>query len=374
MLGHKRMPSREGGVEVVVEELSTRMAALGHEVTVYSRSGCTTPKLDETTRDVRKGEYVYKGVRVKQVPTIDIRGIAALTSSYAAMHAAVNDNPDVIHVHAEGPCAAIGIAKRKGIRTVATIHGLDWQRAKWGRIASAYIKHGEKVAAADADALIVLSDSMKHYFAETYSCKSVFIPNGIEIKAPRIADFIKRKWSLTCESYVLFLGRIVPEKGVHYLIEAYKQLETDKRLVIAGSGLDSAAYETEVHVMAEEDPRILFTGFVDGQMLEELYSNAYAFILPSDIEGMPMSLLEAMAYGRCCITSNIPECADVLGDTGLTFTRGDTNALREVLAVALSNPARVNALGAAAKERVAGNYDWNNVVEQTLEVYRGAFV
>lgn len=365
MIGHKRFGSREGGVEVVVTELSRRMAALGHEVTCYDRSGS-----DVMTGDAADGrERTVDGVRVVPVRTIDKRGLAALSSSYFATLAAIKDRPDVIHYHAEGPCVPLPLAKRAGIRTVATIHGLDWQRAKWGKLASTYIKMGERAAATKADGLIVLSKSAQSYFEDTYGRTARFIPNGIEPKQPRPVNQIKQKWGLDACSYLLYLGRLVPEKRPELLIEAFKKLDADKRLVIAGGGSDTSEYEASLREAAQGDPRILFTGFVCGEPLEELYSNCYAYVLPSDVEGMPMSLLEAMAYGRCCVTSDIPECADVLVGNGVTFEKGDVASLQSVLQDVLAESYRASALGASARAHVEKTYNWDSVVERTLNLY-----
>ena len=367
MIGHKRFGSREGGVEVVVTELAKRMAALGHDVTCYDRSGS-----DVMTGDVTETrERIVDGVRVVPVKTIDKKGLAAASASYYATKAAIADNPDIIHFHAEGPCACLPMAQRAGIRTVATIHGLDWQRAKWGRLGSAYIKRGERAAVKSADEMIVLSRSAQDYFEQTYNRKTVYIPNGVGPKEPRPSDEIRQRWGLEEGSYVLFLGRLVPEKRPDLLIDAFKSIETDKHLVIAGGGSDTSEYEQQLHEQAKGDPRVLFTGFVTGELLAELYSNAYCYVLPSDVEGMPMSLLEAMAYGRTCVTSDIPECSDVLAGTGATFPRGDVSALRDVLAALLANPAHAREFEATAKARVEAEYGWDSVVERTLEVYKG---
>lgn len=368
MIGHKRYGSREGGVEVVVTELARRMAALGHEVTCYDRSGADVMTGDAA--DCR--ERVVDGVRVVPVKTVDKKGLAALSSSYFATLAAIKDRPDVIHYHAEGPCVPLPLAGRAGIRTVATIHGLDWQRAKWGRLASAYIKMGERAAATKADGLVVLSKSAQSYFQDAYGRTATFIPNGIEIKQPTPANRIKERWGLDEGSYLLYLGRLVPEKRPELLIEAFKKLDTDKRLVIAGGGSDTSEYEASLREAAQGDPRILFTGFVNGVPLEELYSNCYSYVLPSDVEGMPMSLLEAMAYGRCCVTSDIPECADVLAGNGVTFEKGSAGSLKSALQLLLAGSGRTAALGAAAKSHVEKTYNWDSVVERTLELYRGS--
>lgn len=367
MIGHKRFGSREGGVEVVVTELARRMAALGHEVTCYDRSGSDVMTGEAT--DAR--ERVVDGVRVVPVRTVDKKGLAALSSSYFATLTAIKERPDVIHYHAEGPCVPLPLARRAGIRTVATIHGLDWQRAKWGKLASTYIKMGEKAAATKADGLIVLSKANQAYFKKTYGRDAVLIPNGVDEKAPRHADVIKSTWGLDEGSYLLYLGRLVPEKRPELLIKAFKKLKTDKCLVIAGGGSDTSEFELSLHELAKGDKRILFTGFVSGEPLEELYSNAYAYVLPSDVEGMPMSLLEAMSHGAACVTSDIPECADVLQGCGLTFPHGDVEALHDVLEGLLADSVQAEKLGAMARDRAINGYDWNSVVQRTLALYEG---
>lgn len=368
MIGHKRYGSREGGVEVVVTELARRMAALGHEVTCYDRSGADVMTGDAA--DCR--ERTVDGVRVVPVRTIDKKGLAALSSSYFATLAAVKDRPDVIHYHAEGPCVPLPLAKRAGIRTIATIHGLDWQRAKWGKLASTYIKMGEKTAATMADGLVVLSEGVRSYFMEAYGREAVFIPNGVDAKEALPASVIKEKWNLEKDSYLLYLGRLVPEKRPELLIEAFKALDTNKCLVIAGGSSDTSAYEKELRAAAQGDNRIVFTGFVTGEPLAELYSSCYAYVLPSDVEGMPMSLLEAMAYGCCCVTSDVPECADVLAGNGVTFEKGSADSLRSTLRDLLADAGRADVLGAAAKAHVEKTYNWDSVVERTLELYRGS--
>lgn len=367
MIGHKRYGSREGGVEVVVTELARRMAALGHEVTCYDRSGA-----DVMTGNVTENrERVVDGVRVFPVKTIDKKGLAALSSSYFATKAAIKDRPDVIHYHAEGPCVPLPLAKYAGIKTVATIHGLDWQRAKWGKLASTYIKMGERAAANKADGLIVLSKSAQSYFQNTYGRAAALIPNGIEKKQLRPVKCIKQRWGLDEGSYLLYLGRLVPEKRPELLIEAFKGLDTDKRLVIAGGCSDTSEFEMSLREAAAGDSRILFTGFVSGELLEELYSNCFAYVLPSDVEGMPMSLLEAMACGRCCVTSDIPECADVVAGNGMAFEKGSAASLRSVLRGLLADSDHVAALGAAARAHVDKTYNWDSVVDRTLAVYEG---
>ena len=366
MLGHKRIPSREGGIEIVVEELSTRMANLGHHVTCYNRGGhhVSGKQFDEQNLNT------YRGVRLKTVLTIDKRGLAAMTASASAAFRAAFGKYDVVHFHAEGPCAMLWLPKLFGKRCVATIHGLDHQRAKWGRLASAYIMLGEKCAAKYADEIIVLSEGVQNYFMKNYGRRTRFIPNGVNRPQLRSADWIRKKFSLEKDDYILFLGRLVPEKGLRYLLEAFKQVKTDKKLVIAGGSSDTEDFVNELKEIGKDDPRIIFTGFVQGQMLDELYSNAYIYTLPSDLEGMPLSLLEAMSYGNCCLVSDIAECADVVEDKAVVFRKGSTEDLKEKLQWLCDDASRVKHYKEQAADFICSKYDWDKVVDMTLRLYR----
>lgn len=366
MLGHKRIPSREGGIEIVVEELSTRMVRAGHSVTCYNRSGHHVSGKEFDGCSLEK----YKGVKLKSVITINRKGLAAMTSSFFGAICAAFGKYDVVHFHAEGPCAMLWLPKLFGKRCIATIHGIDWQRAKWGGFASKYIKFGEKVADKYADEIIVLSEGVQKYFMDTYGRKTVFIPNGVNRPIIRSPQLIKEKYGLDKDEYILFLGRLVPEKGITYLIEAFKEVTTDKKLVIAGGSSDTDTFMRELKQLAEGDNRIVFTGFVQGQILEELYSNAYVYTLPSDLEGMPLSLLEAMSYGNCCLTSDIAECAEVVEDKAILFKKSDIDDLKEKMQYACDNPDAVERLKNGAADFICQKYNWDDVVEQTLKLYQ----
>ena len=213
-----------------------------------------------------------------------------------------------------------------------TSGGIDWQREKWqSGHGSKFIHQGEKNAVKYADEIIVLSKGVQDYFKETYGRETHFIPNGVNRPQIREANLITDRFGLKKDSYILFLGRLVPEKGIRYLVEAFKNVKTDKKLVIAGGSSDTDSFMAELKELAKGDDRILFTGFVQGAMLDELYSNAYIYTLPSDLEGMPLSLLEAMSYGNCCLVSDIPECAEVVEDKALIFKKSDVDDLREKL-------------------------------------------
>ena len=365
MLGHKRIPSREGGVEIVVGELAQRMCKLGHDVTVYNRSGAHVSGKEFGTVDVKN----YNGIKLKKVFTLNIKGLAAMSSSFCAAVCAAFGKYDVVHFHAEGPCAMMWIPKLFGKRVVATIHGLDWQRAKWGGFATKYLQFGEKIAAKFADEIIVLSKNVQKYFKDTYNRDTRFIPNGIEKMPKQNAEIIRQNWGLEKDNYILFLGRIVPEKGILYLVEAFKKINTDKKLVFAGGSSDTTEFMKEIEEAAADDERIIFTGFIQGKTLEELYSNAYLYVLPSDLEGMPISLLEAMSYGNCCVVSSIPECTEVIQDKAVVFKQGDTNNLREKLQMLCDNNEIVKSYKDGASDYVCSKYNWDDVVEKTLELY-----
>lgn len=367
MIGHKRVPSREGGVEVVVEELSVRLAQMGHHVTCLNRRGHHVAG-EEYDAYVGKS---YKGVRLLNVPTINRRGFAAATASFFGALIAAFGRYDVVHFHAEGPCAVMWIPKLFGKRCIATIHGLDHKRQKWGYFASRYIMKGERCAVKKADEIIVLSESAQQYFKETYGRETVLIPNGVNKPVRLEPDRIGEKYGLKKDEYILFLGRLVPEKGLEYLINAYKDLNTSKKLVIAGGSSDTKEFEEKVKDMAASDDRIIFTGFVQGRVLSELLSNCYIYVLPSDLEGMPLTLLEAMSYGQCCLVSDIPECVGVIEDKAVTFKKGNVQDLKSQMQALLANPETVEAYRKEASSYVCGKYNWDDVARKTLKLYYG---
>lgn len=367
MFGHKRLPSREGGVEIVVEELSSRIVDRGHSVTCYNRRGHHISGAQYDTN----ASGNYRGIRIKYVPTIEKKGLAAVTSSFFAALCSGFGSYDVVHIHAEGPAFFSFIPKWLGKRVVVTIHGLDWQREKWkSGFGSRFIRWGEEHAVRWADEIIVLSQAVQEYFQDTYGRTTRWIPNGVTRPQQVAPKYIREKFGLEGQDYLLFLGRLVPEKGLRYLIEAFRQVKTDKKLVIAGGSSDTDGFIRELHTLAEGDERILFTGFVQGDLLEELYSNAYLYTLPSDLEGMPLSLLEAMSYGNCCLVSDIPECADVVEDKAMIFRRADVKDLRDQLQAACDNPEEVRKRKAQAADFICEKYNWDSVVTQTMELYR----
>lgn len=366
MFGQKRL-SREGGVEIVVKELATRMLQDGHEVTCYNRSGHHVSGDEFDAAQERE----YFGIKQKFVPTIEKKGLAAVSASFFAALCCAFGKYDIVHIHAEGPAFFCWIPKLFRKKVIVTIHGIDWQREKWkSGFGSKFIRQGEKNAVKYADEIIVLSKGVQTYFKNTYGRETSFIPNGVVRPEVKKAKVITEKFGLKENSYILFLGRLVPEKGIRYLIEAFKDIQTDKKLVIAGGSSDTDEFANELRELAKGDERILFTGFVQGQELEELYSNAYIYTLPSDLEGMPLSLLEAMSYGNCCLVSDIEECAKVVDTHAHVFKKSDVIDLKKKLGELLENSELVNKYKSAAMDYICDKYNWDEIVEETLKLYR----
>lgn len=383
MIGHKRIPSREGGVEIVVEELATRMTQMGHSVTVYNRKGA--PVMGNGVINIpQKGNYDYKGIHIKTIFTFKMKSLNAIVYSFLATMKACKSKCDVIHFHAEGPCSMIPLAKWRGKKCVATIHGLDWKRSKWGGFATRYLLFGEKMAAKYADEIIVLSEADQRYFRKTYKRDTILIPNGINMPSFCEPKTIKLKYGLNGGDYILFLARIVPEKGVHTLLEAYSKSGIEVPLVIAGGSSHSEDYYKTIKNFADKfndktsrtrrKARIIMTGFVQGRELEELYTNAVMYVLPSEIEGMPISLLEAMSYGDICLVSDIEENTSVVCNHGFCFKSKSVDELCNSMRDIIANLDDIRESEEYSREAIAqfviDKYNWDKVTKKTLSIYK----
>ena len=367
MIGHKVVPSRRGGIEDVLTTLCPILVEMGHEVTCYNRSS-----------DKVENEYVgtvqnkmYKGVKIKKAWTLNVRGFAAMIASFTAAIAASFCKYDVIHFHAEGPCAALWIPKLFRKKCIATVHGLDWQREKWGKgFASKYIKFGEKMLAKHADEVIVLSKAAHDYFKETYGRETTIIHNGISRPEKKDADIITEKYGLKKDEYISVVSRLTAEKGIHYLIDAYNKIETDKKLVIAGDTSDTDDYVKMLKEKAAGNPNIIFTGFISGDTLNEIYSNAYINVLPSDLEGMSLCLLESLAFGNTLLCSDIPENTAVAGDRAVYFKKANIDDLAEKLKTLCDDRELVEKFRDGVDEFILSKYSWQDVAKSTCELYQ----
>ena len=351
MIGHKDFPSRSGGVEVMVGGLAASLVRRGYEVTVYNRG-------------LQKGHNVYttEGVQARRIFTFQKASLNAMVYSFLATFDALTRDCDVIHYHAIGPSVPLVIAKLFGKHTVCTVHGLNWKVDKWGGFASAYLKLGERVAAKYADDLVVLSESEWNYFQEKYDRTAILIPNAVQMRQPLPCNLIREKYGLEVGSYILYVGRISPEKGPLDLVEGYLKAHTDKKLVLAGPFAETE-YCTTVQKKIAGNPNIITTGYVVGDALLELYSNCALFVLPSHTEGLSLSLLEALSLGVKCLVSDIPENTTVTADYGTEFRTEDTDSLARALERDTAQPLTPEQ-SKAQLDYVRANFDYDIMLDR----------
>lgn len=351
MIGPKRIPSREGGIDVVVGKLSTEISKKGEKVTIFVRKNKSNKKQKE-----------YNGCAIKPTFTINKKSTDAIIYSFFATLKGLFGKYDVLHFHAEGNTFFLWMTRWSRKKIVCTCHGIDWKRGKFKGFGSKILLKAEKRMVKYSDAIITLCKNDSDYFMERYGRKTVLIPNGFEEYNLTKPDIITQKYGLKGDDYILFLSRIVPEKGLHYLIKAYSELDIPQRLIVAGGSSNSQSYYSEMVELANNNPKITFTGFVEGLELEELVSNAFLFVLPSDIEGMSMSLLEALGHKRICLVSDIEENKVDL-DNSYFFKHGNVESLKEKLVEISKNKKTFI-------EKGDSSMNWDKVTEATIDLYK----
>jgi glycosyltransferase involved in cell wall biosynthesis len=361
MIGLRGIPATYGGVERAVEELSAHLSRRGHHVTVYARNAYSEPSVRS-----------HRGVEVIRLPQINTKHAEAASHSLIAIASALASRRyDIVHLHATGPGALAPLVRLGGVPAVVTIQGLDWRREKWGFGARTALRLAARSAAGKSSRTIVVSRELQRHFREDHEIDTVYIPNGVQIDEgpgaqPPQAD-------LKPDRFVLFLGRLVPEKHVHTLIKAYKDVPTDLPLVIAGPDSHSPEYVEELHALAEGDPRIRLVGPQYDGAKQWLMANALAFVQPSSIEGLPIALLEALAAGRYPIVSDIPENLEPVTvdgqHLGLNVPVGDVAALAAAIQTAIVADDRAE-VGQRLSQHVRREYDWASIAEATEAVYR----
>ncbi len=360
-IGQKGIPATFGGVEYHVDEVSRRLARRGHEVTVYVRSWYTPPELHE-----------YKGVRLIHTRTYPHKYTDAFIHSLSSSLHSLKEGYDIIHYHAIGPAFFSWLGARAARAVVTTIHGYDYQAGKWGPLARRFLRLSEKIALRSSKRCIVVAKHQKtHYEALGYPVS--YIPNGVNIREIVPPRSIVAKYGLRGNDYILFVGRLVPEKRPDWLINAYRQVaRSDIKLVIAG---DSSHTDTYVHRLKEisaDIPGVVFTGYVTGQEKEELLSNTLLFVLPSALEGLPIALLEAMSYARPSLASDIDPHREVLVHdvNGWLFNRNDQWDLTQKLRGMLEMPKdRLFCLGREARRTVTTEFQWDGIIDRLEELY-----
>lgn len=353
MIGQKRYPnSRDGGIDVVVQNISEQLVKLGHEVTVLVRK-----------RKDHKPPSEYNGVKIIEIFTMNFKRTDAIIYSYFATRYAKKNKFDVVHFHAEGNTLFLKkLRNAKDKKIVVTVHGLDWKRDKFKGIGRRILLKSEKAIVNYADNVITLCNNDKKYFSEKYNLDTTLIPNGFNRPVFLKPNIIKGKFKLIGNDYILFLARVVPEKGLHLLIDAYNLINNPKlKLVVAGGSSHSSEYYQEMVNKASNNKNIIFTGFVQGEELSELFSNAFLYVLPSTIEGMPLSLIEALSFEKICLCSDIEELKDIESKNIIYFKSEDISDLKNKL-IELSDSNRTY-----KKESIF--LDWQEVAKKTIELY-----
>lgn len=361
MIGQKGYPPVHGGIEKHVAELAARLPAHGFAVDIYSR-----PHYSPVD-----GDSGLPAVTVRRLRSIPTKHLDAITHTVAATFDVLRREASLVHYHALGPGLLSGLPRWLGRRpTVVTVHGLDWQREKWGPVARGVLRVGEWASAALPNRTIVVSRALAEHYRLAHGRRVDYIPNGIGEPVVRGRE---RLAALGVERpFVLFVARLVPEKGCHLLIEAWRglpeELQAGYRLVIAGDAGFTHGYADQLR--RDAPPGVLFPGYVHGPLLEEMYSNAELMVLPSTLEGLSISLLEAMSYGRCCLVSDIPPNLEAAGGQTAVFRSGDATDLRRQLVELLGDGPRRQVLGRAAAAHARAQYDWDRVAASTAQLYR----
>jgi len=353
-IGARGVVGKYSGIETYYEEIGSRLVQLGHHVTVYCRS-YFTPQIQ-----------TYRGMEVKRLPTVRSKHLETIVHSALATVDALFRRYDIVQFHALGSSPLAVLPRLAGMKTVVSVRGLDGEREKWGALARGYLRACEWASVRYPSATTVVSRSLYDYFSERYRAETIYIPNGVTMKPAVSPDHIRR-FGLGTKNYILYVGRLTPEKGCHDLIEAFKGLKTDLKLVFVGGSTYASSY-VEALKKGESD-HILFLGFQSGEILEELFSNAYLYVLPSTIEGLSISLLEAMAYGNCVLTSDIRENLEVVEGRGFTFRTGDVRDLGRMLNYLLQHPELAAASGKASRVLIERTYTWDMTAFRTEAMF-----
>ena len=365
VIGSKGLPAKQGGIEHHCEEIYSRIVVQGHSVDLFARSSYTD--------DISVDQYDIQGIQVVSLPCLNLKGMDALLSSALGAIAASGTRYDIIHFHAIGPALFSWLPKiASTAKVVVTCHGLDWQRAKWSKASSYLLRLGERAAVRFADELIVVSEELRSYFKETYGRETIYIPNAPSNLGESDPDFFYgSSLGLKQGRYILFLGRLVPEKCPDLLIKAFQALQaSDWKLVLVGGTSDTGEYTSQLINMAAKNTNIVFTGQLKGTNLAEIIRGSGLFVLPSELEGLPLAMLEAMQEGVPVLASDIPVHKQLIApERGMLFPVGDVDSCSCCLNWAIHHPQELVAMAKKAQEHVQAYYNWDDITTKTLNLY-----
>jgi glycosyltransferase involved in cell wall biosynthesis len=357
MIGIKAIPARFGGFETAVDEISRGMVRLGHDVTVYNRSGMS----------VQPGRS-YEGVGLVTLPTIRSKNLSTIVHAFLATLHVIFHPVDVVHYFTTGATLFAPLPRLLGMKVVCSVDGTDWQRGKWGRFARWYLRFSERLSVLFCHGLVADSRDVMSYYREAYGAESCLIAYGMREARSEGREWLKR-FGLESRDYALFVGRLVPENNIHHLIHAFENTRSDKKLVIVGD--DPWEKEYVRLLKSTRDPRVVFTGGVYGDGYEQLQKNAYLFVLPDEVGGTHPALVEAMGFGNCVLVNDTPSNLEVIGDAGFSY-RGAEGAddLRRQLQMLVDNPQTVQEYRSKAGQRALMHYRWEDVIRSHAAFYQ----
>ena len=363
LIGQKAIPAKSGGVDRHVESLALYLSSNNEEVFAYNRKGYL------------KGDYNKKiiGINVVNIPYINTKNLAAITHTFLSVIDAMRKSVDVIHFHGIGPSLLAWIPKifKPRIKVISTLHSFDYGNDKWGGFAKYMLKLGEKTMCRFSDQIIVLTKLMSDYLKEKYNRDSHIIPNGALIRPVEGSNHL-RDFNIEKNKYIISVSRLIRLKGIQYVIKVFKDLkdsnsiDKDLKLVIVGDG----EYSDELKKMANNREDIIFTGNQSGEVLAQLYKNAKLFVQSSEMEGLSISLLEAMAYGLPILVSEIPANTEAAAETAVYFQSKSISDLKNKLKDTLNNFEEIKALSLLAKNRAETVYNWERITKETIKLYK----
>ena len=360
MIGQKGIPAVCGGIEKHVEEASIRLVALGHEVVVYTRKSY-----------VKDNSQNYKGVTLVCLPSILSKHLDTISYAFfATVHVIFDRKVDIVHYHAIGPSLMLPLIRlfRPGLPVIATHHSRDYLHGKWGKVARTMLLVGEWCQAKFSHKILAVSKGNQQFLEEQYKRQIDYLPNGVEV-VNNVDLPLPDDLDLKPNGYFLMVARLIPVKCIPDVITAYKKLNTDKLLVIAGDSSFTDEYTMQIRAMSEGESNIRFIGYQSPENVYRLYANAYLFILASSIEGLSIALLEAMSYSCATLVSDISANIEAVGEDGLTFIQGDCEDLEKQFNYLLQNEEAVIANGAYGKNRIKQYFDWDSIVKKMEAFY-----
>lgn len=366
MIGQKGVPAHSGGIERHVDELSKRLAKQGHDVRAYCRSWYGESKDN------------HEGVHCIETPSIKTKHLDAITHTFTSILHAVKDKVDIIHIHGVGPALLAWLPKllSPSTKVVVTFHCVDRFHQKWNAFARLMLHIGEWMACKMPDMTITVSKTLQNYCLTKYKTHTIYIPNGTSLPDDKADARELDCFNLDPYRYLMMCSRLVRHKRAHTLIEAWKQLSNEnpkligaKKLAIVGGSAFTDDYVEELEELAKGDDSVVLTGTQTGETLKSLFTHSYAVVHPSASEGLPVAIIEAMGYGKCVLSSNIPENEELTEENGLTFELDNIEDLKQKMTMILEHPDLAEAVGREARHHVTKNYDWADISQKTGYLY-----